>query len=166
MKKQFVTSIVTACLISVGGFAVAAPSPNASSNATEKSNNAGQGKDNAGRQSAKAGKKRNNAGGGGGPKVEIAHCGCNFDGSGLEWKHIKVSTNARGHLRHTADTSATCIYLDEEVSYLRGADDCRISNGEESNNIGGLLDCEPVPDIQTSCTAVLEPVVDDTDEEV
>lgn len=157
MKKLLITGIASTCLI-FGGMAFAAPSPNASANAIEKSANAGQGKENSGQKSARAGEKSSNRGGGGGnPKVQIAHCGCNFDGSGLEWKHIRVSTKAKGHLRHTADSSATCIYLDEEVSYVRGADDCRISNGEESNNIGGLDDCEPVPEIQTSCEAVPEP---------
>ena len=111
-----------------------------------------------------AGEKSNNAGGGGNTKVQIAHCGCNYDGSGLEWKHIRVSTKAKGHLSHTVDSSATCIYLDEEVTYLRGVDDCLISD-EPSNNIGGLEVCEPVPEIQTSCEAGSEPDVDEPREE-
>ena len=172
MKKQLITGIIGACLISTSGIALSAPSPNASANATEKNANAGRGKENAGQRSPRAGEKNNapgeknnNAGGGGNPKVQIAHCGCNFDGSGLEWKHIRVSTRAKGHLWPVADTSATCIHLDEEVNYFRGADDCRISNGEPSNNIGGLEDCEPVPEIQANCEAELEPEVDDPGEE-
>lgn len=165
MKKQLITGLVGVCLISVGSLVLAAPSPNASANATEKSANAGQGKNNSGNRSPKAVEKSSNAGGGGNPKVQIAHCGCNYDGSGLEWKHIKVSTKAKGHLRHKVDSSASCIYLDEEVTYLRGGEDCRISD-EPLDNIGGLENCEPVPEIQTNCEAELEPVVDEPGEEV
>lgn len=156
MKKQLTACIVGAYLMSVGNLGLAAPSPNASPNATEKSANACQGKENARQRSPKATEKSNGNHGGGNPKVQIAHCGCNYDGSGLEWKHIRVSTRAKGHLRHTVDSSATCIYLEEEVTYVRGFDDCRISNGEPSNNIGGLADCEPVPEVQTSCEAEVE----------
>lgn len=154
MKNPLITGILCASLMTAGGLVLAAPSPNASPNATEGKENAGQGKENSGQRSPQAGEKSSNAGGGGNPKVEIAHCGCNYDGSGLEWKHIRVSTRARGHLRHKAGSEATCILLDEEVSYIRGADDCRISYDVPSNNIGGLADCAPVPEVQTSCAAV------------
>jgi hypothetical protein len=165
MKKQLIIGVMCACFVSAADLSFAAPSPNASSNATEKKANAGQGKLNAGQRSPKAGEKNNNAGGGGNPKVEIAHCGCNYDGSGLAWKLIKVSTRAKGHLKHTAGSSATCIYLDEEVSYVRAADDCRTSE-EASNNIGGLESCDTVPAIDENCTAEEQAVVDDEDGEV
>ena len=170
MKKRVVAGLFCAYFVSAGGLVLAAPSPNASNNAIEARANAGQGRDNAGqpspmaissRPSPDANNHNSNANSGGNPKVQIAHCGCNYDGSGLQWKHINVSTRAKGHLRHTAGSSATCIYLEEEVSYVRGADDCRISNGEPSNNIGGLEDCDPVPELATSCEAEAEPPVDD-----
>lgn len=166
MKKKLLVAAICVASISITGHVFAAPSPNASGNATEKKANAGQGKANSGQQSPKAGEKANNGNAGNNPKVEIAHCGCNYDGSGLAWKHIRVSTRAKGHLKHTAGSSATCIYLDEEVSYTRAAADCRISNGEPSNNIGGLLDCEPVPAIGDSCTAEPEPPLDGGVEEI
>lgn len=160
MRNPLVNGILCACLLVSAGATMATPSPNASPNATEGSANAGQGSGNAGQRSPRAGGNANggNGGNGGGnPKVEIAHCGCNSDGSGLEWKHIRVSTRAVGHLKHVEGESALCIYLDEEVFYERGADDCRISYGEASNNIGGLADCDPIPEVQTSCEAEAEP---------
>ena len=166
MKKQLIIGVMCACFASAGGLSFAGPSPNASNNATEKKANAGQGKLNAGQRSAKAGDKNNNAGGGGNPKVEIAHCGCNYDGSGLAWKLIKVSTRAKGHLKHTAGSSATCIYLDEEVSYVRGAADCRIANGEPPNTISELEDCDIVPAVDESCAADQQAAEDDEGGEV
>lgn len=178
MKKYLITSFVFASMLTASSLALAGqPSPNAE----EGRANAGQGKDNAKKPSPRAGERSDNGGGnagsnaggnaGGNPKVEIAHCGCNYNGSGLEWKHIRVSTNARGHLRHTVDSDARCIdEMDEEVLYTRGFDDCRISN-EPSNNIGGLARCDDpadpedpednvdtVPEIGTSCEAVEEPI--------
>ena len=160
MKKQLITAIACAGLLTAGSLALAGqPSPNAA----EGSANAGQGKENAGKPSPRAAEKGNNGAANkkaksdkskNNPKVRIAHCGCNYDGSGLEWKHIRVSTRAVGHLKHTAGSDVTCINdLEEEVSYTRGFADCRISDGVESNNIGGLPDCVEVPAVQTSCTA-------------
>lgn len=165
MKNPLLTGILCACLVSSGGIALAASSPNASPNATERSENAGQGIENAGQPSPLAGANENSGNSLGNPKVQIAHCGCNYDGSGLEWKHIRVSTHAKGHLNHVAGSTANCIYLDEQVTYTRGADDCRISDGDPSNNIGGLEDCDPVPEVQTSCEAVAEPTEETGDGE-
>jgi hypothetical protein len=160
MKKQLITAIACAGLLTAGSLAMAGqPSPNAA----EGRANAAQGKENAGKPSPRAAEKANNGSAKAKvkseqskapPKVRIAHCGCNYDGSGLEWKHIRVSTRAVGHLNHTEGSEVTCINdLEEEVYYTRGFADCRISEGVDANNIGGLLDCDPEPDVQTSCTA-------------
>ena len=85
-----------------------------------------------------------------------------------------LSTKARGHLKHTADSDARCINdMDEEVMYTRGFDDCRISD-EPSNNLGGLARCDNPEDIEDpedlvdtmpavgdSCEVVEEPVETD-----
>jgi hypothetical protein len=164
MKNQLIATFAFLSILTTGGLALAGqPSPNAA----EGSANAGQGKENAGKPSPRAAERLNNSAkkGQGNPKVQIAHCGCNYDGSGLEWKHISVSTKAKGHLNHTVDSQVTCINdLEEEVTYTRGYADCRISDGEPSNNIGGLLDCEPVPDVSTSCEAEEEPEVPEVPE--
>jgi len=173
MNKHLLTNIVFASMLTASSLALAGqPSPNAA----EGRDNAGQGKDNAKKPSPTAeersSSKRQNTGSN--PKVQIAHCGCNYNGSGLEWKHIRVSTKARGHLRHTVDSDASCINeLEEEVLYTRGFDDCRISD-EASNNIGGLARCDDpddvedpedlvdtVPVVGESCEGVEEPVEDD-----
>ena len=159
MKKQLIAIFAFSSILTTGSLALAGqPSPNAA----EGRANAGQGSENAGNPSPKANEHSTNAAtkGTGNPKVQIAHCGCNYDGSGLEWKHIRVSTKAKGHLRHTVDSQVTCINdLKEEVAFTRGYADCRISDGEPSNNIGGLLDCDPVPEVSTSCEAEEVPEV-------
>ena len=159
MNNHLITNLVFASMLTASSLALAGqPSPNAA----EGRANAGQGKDNAVKKA------------GGHPKVQIAHCGCNYDRSGLEWKHIRVSTKAKGHLRHTVDSEASCINdLDEEVFFTRGFDDCRISD-EPSNNIGGLARCDDstdledpenpvytVPEVGTNCEAVEEVVESD-----
>jgi len=87
----------SAGLLTAGSLAMAGqPSPNAA----EGRANAAQGKENAGKPSPRAAEKANNGSAKAKvkseqskapPKVRIAHCGCNYDGSGLEWKHIRVS---------------------------------------------------------------------------
>jgi hypothetical protein len=170
MNNHLITNLVFASMLTASSLALAGqPSPNAA----EGRANAGQGKDNAGKPSPRAEEHSGNAGkkAGGHPKVRIAHCGCNYDRSGLEWKHIRVSTKAKGHLRHIVDSEVSCINnLDEEVFYTRGFDDCRISD-EPSNNIGGLARCDDpgdledpdnlvdtVPEVGTNCEAVEEVV--------
>jgi hypothetical protein len=170
MNSHLITNLVFASMLTAGSLALAGqPSPNA----VEGRANAEQGKGNAGQPSPRAEKRSGNVGqnAGGRPKVQIAHCGCNYDRSGLEWKHIRVSTKAKGHLRHTVDSEASCINdLDEEVFYTRGFDDCRISD-EPSNNIGGLARCDDPEDLEdpdnlvdtmsevgTNCEAVEEVV--------
>jgi hypothetical protein len=170
MNNHLITNLVFASMLTASSLALAGqPSPNAA----EGRANAGQGKDNAGKPSPRAEERSGNAqqNAGGNPKVQIAHCGCNYDGNGLEWKHIRVSTNAKGHLKHTASSEANCInVLEEEVPYTRGFDDCRISD-EPSNNIGGLARCDDpedledledldnlvdtVPEVGTNCEAVV-----------
>ena len=187
MNKHLITNFVFASMLTASSLALAGQS---SPNAAEGRNNAGQGRDNAGQPSPNAAEGRDNTvqlspgaeepsrnagkNAGGNPKVQIAHCGCNYDGSGLEWKHIRVSTKAKGHLRHTVDSEASCINdLDEEVFFTRGFDDCRISD-EPSNNIGGLARCDDstdledpenpvytVPEVGTNCEAVEEVVESD-----
>ena len=100
-------------------------------------------------------------------KVLIAHCGCNEEGTDLVLKHITVSTNAKGHLRHKRyddlDPRETgCEAIDTEGStveilHKRAADDCRLVVDDNDNNIGsgvGLADCaiEPAPAIGESCS--------------
>lgn len=100
-------------------------------------------------------------------KVRIAHCGCNFDGTDLVWKHISVSTNALGHLKHQRFDDSDpdpvgCLALNtagEEVEILhkRDAADCRLVEEGNENNIGtgvGLVDCpqNPFPEVGTSCS--------------
>ena len=158
MNKHVITNFLLATMLTASSVALAGqPSPNAA----ERGANSEQRKDNAKQRSPRAEERarnsektsRNNN-----PKVEIAHCGCNYDGSGLEWKHIRVSTNAKGHLRHTAESEAGCINdIDEEVFFTRGYDDCRTSD-EPSNNIGGLEPCEPLPVVGTSCQIEEAPV--------
>ena len=82
-------------------------------------------------------------------KVRIAHCGCNSDGTDLVWKHIKVSTNAKGHLNHLAwseerPKDVGCLNADESEENLlqRAAGDCRLSGEEYNIKKGdGLPDC-------------------------
>ena len=64
-------------------------------------------------------------------KVSIAHCGCNSDGNGLEWKVLNVSNNAKGHRNHVEGHDTFCSGVDDEGndslnSFSRGADDCAI----------------------------------------
>jgi len=173
MKKHIILSLICATLLTAAGFTMAAPSGKASPNSSEKQDNAGQGKGNSGNPSPKgqengnrgqgAGKGGGNGGGRENHKIQIAHCGCGFEG--LEWKHIYVSVRARGHLRHNAGTTDECIIGDTEETFVRTDADCRLSD-EPSNNIGGLGICDPIPEPGTSCGApfVEEPEGEDGEE--
>lgn len=82
-------------------------------------------------------------------KVRIAHCGCNDDGTDLVWKHVRVSTRAKGHLNHAAWSEERpkmvgCLNADESEENLlrRAAGDCRLSGEEYNIEKGdGLPDC-------------------------
>ena len=99
-------------------------------------------------------------------KVRIAHCGCNDDGTDLVWKHIRVSTRAKGHLNHAAWSDQRpkmvgCLNADENEENLlrRAAGDCRLSDEQYNIEKGdGLPDCvNPDAEVQE-----FDPVVGDS----
>lgn len=165
-KKLQVASLVLSGTLMTYGVAVTAdPSSNASPNAWEKFLNSTQGKGNSGQPSPKASQGGGSAGNSGtsgnAGKVSIAHCGCSSDGYSLEWKHLQVSSRAVGHLTHIAGTEIGCVDdIGVETLLTRGGDDCRIGE-EPANNIGGLPDCDIVPEAFSNCEqapVVVEPV--------
>ena len=99
-------------------------------------------------------------------KVRIAHCACNDDGTDLVWKHIRVSTRAKGHLNHSAWSEERpkmvgCLNADETEENLlrRAAGDCRLSGEQYNIEKGdGLPDCvNPDAEVQQ-----FDPVVGDS----
>ena len=114
-------------------------------------------------------------------KVRIAHCGCNSDGSDLVWKHLRVSTRAKGHLKHGPYSDENprevgCAVPDTgegetEVLFKRAVSDCRLADQENNiGSLGGLADCaaegELDPEVGSSCS-LLEgpPEIEDGGEE-
>lgn len=86
-------------------------------------------------------------------KVRIGHCGCSSDGTDLVWKKIRVSTRAKGHLRHTPyneddDRITSCTALrsdgsEVEIEHKRAVSDCVLPDQGDKNigNSGGLEVC-------------------------
>jgi hypothetical protein len=87
------------------------------------------------------------------PKVDVAHCGCNDDGTDLVWTFLSVSVKSRGHQQHDAGDLEDCVDEAGAVvdTFVRGADDC-VLFGEEP--INGVAICvEPIPVEGESCAA-------------
>ena len=76
-------------------------------------------------------------------KERLFHCGCNYNGTGLEWVGLNVSKKAKGHGNHQAGDSEACYnrYSYQWVEYIRGWDDCEEEYGP---NIYGVGDCDYV----------------------
>ncbi len=86
------------------------------------------------------------------PKTDVAHCGCNADGSDLEWVYLSVSTKSKGHKQHDAGDLEDCDdEFDEFVdTYERDFDDCILFNGAV---LDGVVDCAPEDPIEgDSCS--------------
>ncbi len=77
-------------------------------------------------------------------KTVVAHCGCNFDGTDLEWVFLDVSTKSKGHQRHLDGDFESCN--DESGSFVdiyeRDFDDCDLI-GEDG--LGGVATCGTDP---------------------
>jgi hypothetical protein len=85
------------------------------------------------------------------PKTDVAHCGCNFDGTDLEWVFVSVSVNSKGHKQHDAGDLEDCYdeagaYVD---TYERDFDDCILFDGTV---LDGVFDCADDPIEGTSCS--------------
>ena len=79
------------------------------------------------------------------PKELLFHCGCNDNGTGLEWVALNVSNKAKGHANHQEGDTEACYntYSYEWEEYTRGWDDCEEEYGP---NIYGVGDCYYVND--------------------
>lgn len=70
------------------------------------------------------------------PKSWILHCGCTEDGQSMEYVAIRVSSRARGHDLHIADTVESCFDgVDTYIDFLRTGSDCQL-DGEP---LGGAI---------------------------
>ena len=86
-------------------------------------------------------------------KAALMHCGCNSDGTGLEWNYLVVSSKSKGHRKHQAGDIVECYVpdVDEDVlegTYTRDDKDCTIDEGTllEVDQCGS-----PVPMAGESC---------------
>ena len=84
-------------------------------------------------------------------KTVVAHCGCNFDGTDLEWVFLDVNTNSKGHQQHLDGDLEDCfdefaVFVDV---YERDFDDCGLI-GE--TNLPGVSTCNPDPVEGASCS--------------
>ncbi len=87
------------------------------------------------------------------PKTDVAHCGCNFDGSDLEWVFLSVSVKSKGHQQHDATDLEDCFDPTTGAvvdTYTRASDDCILSGGP---TLPGVFACDPVPTEGVSCSA-------------
>jgi len=85
------------------------------------------------------------------PKTDVAHCGCNFDGSDLEWVFLSVSVKSKGHQQHDAGDMEECFdAADMPVdTYERAFDDCILLDG---TLLPGVADCAADPIAGDTCS--------------
>jgi len=111
----------------VAGASVASPNSNANQKAKDNADSKGNSSSQCTSDSEDSDHRNSTAG-----KSTIAHCGCNSDGTGLVWKVINVSNNAKGHAKHIEGHSTICTSSDEDTgedvvaTFTRGAADCRL----------------------------------------
>lgn len=83
-------------------------------------------------------------------KETVFHCGCNYDGTGLEWQELNINVNAgkdkpAGHANHVAGNLESC-YDELEVfvgDYFRGYRDCE--DPDVGADVPGVAECLAVP---------------------
>jgi hypothetical protein len=85
------------------------------------------------------------------PKTGVAHCGCNLDGTDLEWVFLDVSAKSKGHKQHLDGDLEDCSDQFEAFvgTYERDFNDCTLV-GEGS--LGGVVACDPNPVEGASCS--------------
>jgi len=90
-------------------------------------------------------------------KSTILHCGCNDDGTALIYKEISVSSKARGHLNHLAQSATSCgtgVFEDEvEITkdFVRAGDDCQVGGKSIGDAMEMCVDFDTVPDAGDVC---------------
>ena len=85
-------------------------------------------------------------------KTDIAHCGCNADGSDLEWQFLSVSKNSKGHRQHEDYDEENC-YVDDVLigMYLRQYDDCILTPGQTLEGVDECVLVNITPVLGESC---------------
>jgi hypothetical protein len=74
-------------------------------------------------------------------KATILHCGCVLDADnvvGMAYVQVSVSSKARGHLNHAADSLDSCVTADGDlVDFMRTGSDCQLDGAP----LGDLQGC-------------------------
>ncbi|MGD8643819.1 MAG: hypothetical protein PVI15_06000 [Chromatiales bacterium] len=91
------------------------------------------------------------------PKATVMHCGCNVDGTDLEYTTIAISSRSKGHDAHVAGSIDSCFDgVDTYTDFIRLGDDCQIDGPPLGDPIDACV--EPIPMEGESCGAtVMQP---------